>query len=101
MENLAKKAEARPTRRSTSGQVSIRVPEATLARIDSAARALGKTRTDFMLDTAREKAEHVILDRRTFDLNETDSASLRRLLEHPPTPVEELRALMSSKAPWE
>ena len=39
--------------------------------IDRAAEAVGKTRSDFMLEAACREAETVLLDRRYFSLDET------------------------------
>lgn len=68
--------------------------------IDRAARALGKNRSDFMLETACKEAEAVLLDRRYFELDEdTFQSFLTRLDE--PAPTAQLARLLASKAPWE
>jgi uncharacterized protein (DUF1778 family) len=101
MKSTAKNKEPQARQREVADPINIRVPSDTLAKIDFARRALGKTRTDFILETARERAENVILDQRIFELDEARSAAFVRALNNPPTPADALRALMASKAPWE
>ena len=70
-------------------------------RIDRAAALLGQNRTEFMLDSARLRAEDVLLDQRLFSLNEEQYNDFINLLDEPPKPKEELRRLLSARAPWE
>lgn len=68
--------------------------------IDRAAEALGKTRSEFMLETACREAEAVLLDQRWFALDEDRfEAFLGRLEEAAPSDA--LVALLGTKAPWE
>lgn len=68
--------------------------------IDRAAEAVGKTRSEFMLETACREAEAVLLDRRYFTLDEEQfEAFLARLDQSYPT--EKLVELLKTKAPWE
>ena len=67
--------------------------------IDRAATALGKTRSDFVMDSARAAASDVLLDRRTFFLDATDFADVLTQLERPPS--EKLVALLRSKPVWQ
>ena len=69
--------------------------------IDRAAALLGQNRTEFMLDSARLRAEDVLLDQKLFSLNEEQYRDFLNLLDEPPKPTEELRKLLSAKAPWE
>jgi len=69
--------------------------------IDRAAALLGQNRTDFMLDSARLRAEDVLLDQKLFSLDENQYRDFLNLLDEPPKPTEELRKLLSAKAPWE
>ena len=68
--------------------------------IDRAAEAVGKTRSDFMLEAACREAETVLLDRRYFTLDEDQFRSFLERLDHP-TPSETLADLLTTKAPWE
>lgn len=68
--------------------------------IDRAAEAVGKTRSDFMLETACREAEAVLLDRRYFTLDEEQFRSFLDRLDAP-APSEGLAELLTTKAPWE
>ncbi len=46
----------------SSAVINLRTPPAQRELIDRAARLQGKSRTDFMLEASREKAEQVLLD---------------------------------------
>jgi uncharacterized protein (DUF1778 family) len=69
--------------------------------IDQAASLLGKTRSDFMLETACERAQSVLLDQVFFKLDAERFHRFTALLDAPPSPDEGLKKLMAVKAPWE
>ena len=69
--------------------------------IDRAAQTLGKSRSDFMLETACREAEHVLLDRGFFRLDPEAFERFNALLDSPPPPTEALRQLLLRRAPWE
>jgi uncharacterized protein (DUF1778 family) len=69
--------------------------------IDQAAHLLGKSRSDFMLETACREAEDVLLDRTFFRLDPEAFARFNAMLDNPPAPSDELRTLLKRKAPWE
>jgi len=69
--------------------------------IDRAAEALGRSRSDFMLDTACREAESVLLDRRYFTLSEEAFKRFTRMLDSPPKDNPRLRRLLQTKAPWD
>lgn len=69
--------------------------------IDQAARALGKSRSDFMLESAVREAEAVMLDRVYFHIDAAAWEEFAALLETPPAPSAELRKLLQSPPPWE
>lgn len=81
--------------------INVRVSAQWRALIDRAANILGKTRTEFVLESARRSAEDVLLEQRLFLLDEKGYQAFVNLLDEPPVPSEQLRRLMSSKAPWE
>src|SRR2546425_11484549 len=74
--------------------------------IDRAAEALGRSRSDFMLDTACRETESVLLDRRYFALSEEAFKRFTRILDSPPKDNPRLRRLLQTKAllaqysPW-
>jgi len=69
--------------------------------VDLAASILGQNRTEFMLESARRRAEDVLLDQRLFTLDVERYKAFLNLLDEPPRPTKELRKLLSKKAPWE
>ncbi len=81
--------------------ITMRLPARTRELIDSAAAVQGKSRTEFMLESARLHATDVLLDQRVFALDADQSTALAEALAQPPKANEALRKLMRSKAPWE
>ena len=81
--------------------INLRAPAQVKDLIDRAARLLGKSRSEFMLDSARKHAEDVLLDQRFFMLDEKRHAVLMKSLGEPPRPVAALRKLLAGKSPWE
>ena len=69
--------------------------------IDRAARLLGKSRTDFLLESARRAAQDALLDQTLFKVSPTVYAEFVARLDAPPAPNERLRRTMTSPAPWE
>lgn len=80
--------------------INLRVPAEQKALIDRAAARLGKTRTEFMLDSARAAAENALLDERLFLLDEARYAEFVACLDRPLEPSEALRKLLAAPAPW-
>jgi len=81
--------------------INLRTSRRQKALIDRAAEALGRTRSDFMLDTACREAEAVLLDRRYFVLSEDAFRKFTAMLDKPPKDNPRLRRLLQTKAPWE
>lgn len=88
-------------RRKADATITMRVPARTRDLIDSAAATLGKSRTEFMIESARAQAMDVLLDQRVFDLDAEQSEALAAVLANPPKPAAALRALMARKPAWE
>ncbi len=82
-------------------KINLRVPEDTRELIDTAAAAVGKTRTEFMLESARQHAIDVLLDQRLFVLSAEQHEAFKGILQNPPAPAAALKKLLASKAPWE
>ncbi len=81
--------------------INLRASAEQKALIDRAASRLGKTRTEFMLDSAREAAENALLDQRLFLLDDSDHERFVTLLDAPVEPSTALRKLLATPAPWE
>jgi uncharacterized protein (DUF1778 family) len=71
------------------------------ALIDRAAKALGRSRSDFMLETACREAESVLLDRRYFVVPEKAFKEFTAMLDRPPKDNPRLRRLLHTKSPWD
>ena len=68
--------------------------------IDRAAKLLGRSRSDFMLEAACEKAQSVLLDQVFFGLDAEKFRQFTKLLDAPPARNPRLERLMAVKAPW-
>ena len=84
-----------------SETINLRASRKQKALIDQAAEALGRSRSDFMLDTACREAEAVLLDRRYFVLPEEAFRKFIAMLDRPPKENAKLRRLLETRAPWE
>ena len=62
---------------------------------------LGKNRSEFMLDAARQAARDAVLDRTLFGLDEDRFDAFVALLDAPPAPNEKLKRLLVAPPPWE
>ena len=100
MAATAKRAPAKKDRGRTT-TVNLRVPQGTRDLIDAAAAAVGKSRTEFVLDVAREHAVDVLLDQRIFLLDDAQFEAFNAVLTKPPRASSQLKRLFASKAPWE
>jgi uncharacterized protein (DUF1778 family) len=69
--------------------------------IDQAASALGKSRSDFMLEAACERAQSVLLDQVFFRLDTERFDQFVALLDAPPQRNPGLERLLAVKAPWD
>lgn len=81
--------------------INLRASEARRALIDRAAEALGKDRTEFMLEAATREAQSVLLNRRFFQLDEASFRRFAEALDAPPADNPRLRKLFAKQAPWE
>jgi uncharacterized protein (DUF1778 family) len=81
--------------------INLRASQTQKALIDRAAAALGRSRSDFMLETACREAEAVLLDRRYFVLSDEKFREFKAMLDRPPKDNPRLRRLLRTKAPWE
>nr|WP_315901470.1 DUF1778 domain-containing protein [Prosthecodimorpha staleyi] len=82
------------------GSINLRIGAETRQLIDDAAAVLGKTRTEFMIDSARRQAIDVLLDQRLFALDSDRFDAFMRALDSAPEPGPKLRALMRRVPAW-
>ena len=81
--------------------INLRANRKQRSLIDQAAQALGKTRSDFMLEASCREAESVLLDRRYFALDAETFKEFAAVLDSPPAANPRLRRLLTEKAPWD
>ncbi|MBW4537863.1 MAG: DUF1778 domain-containing protein [Myxacorys chilensis ATA2-1-KO14] len=81
--------------------INIRAKQHQRDLIDHAAEVQGKSRSEFMLESAYQKAQNVLLDQSFFGLDELKFKQFVALLDAPPTRDEKLHALLTTKAPWD
>lgn len=84
-----------------SAAINLRIGPDTRRLIDDAAAVLGKTRTEFMVESARTAAVDVLLDQRLFVLDPARYDAFVRALDHPPAPGPKLKALLRRRPAWE
>jgi uncharacterized protein (DUF1778 family) len=81
--------------------INMRIHSSTRDFIDQAAKAIGKDRSDFMLEAAYEKAEEVLLDQTSIILSDDQWESFNALLDAPPKANAKLNKLLATLAPWD
>ena len=81
--------------------LNIRIKPKVRGLIDRAAELVGKNRTDFVLDAARQAAEDALLDRTVFALSPKSYADFLARLDAPPKPNKRLRKTMRARPPSE
>ncbi|MDP8981268.1 MAG: DUF1778 domain-containing protein [Acidobacteriota bacterium] len=80
--------------------INLRASRKQKVLIDRAAETLGRSRSDFMLETACREAETVLLDRRYFSLSPDAFKRFTAMLDKPPASNPKLQRLLQTKAPW-
>jgi uncharacterized protein (DUF1778 family) len=80
--------------------INLRADKSRRALIDRAAEAVGKNRSEFMLDAATREATTVLLDRRFFELDARTFKRFAVALDGAPSDNPRLRKLLAKKAPW-
>jgi uncharacterized protein (DUF1778 family) len=79
--------------------LNLRIAASERGLIDRAAKASGKTRTDFILGAARRAAEEELLDRSIFVVSPATYTKFLAMLDAPPQPNERLRRTMQMTPP--
>lgn len=91
------------TQTNSTKNITINIRAKSIQRdlIDQAANSLGKSRSDFILETACNKAETVLLDQCYFALAGDKFEEFTRLLDQSPTKNKALNKLLTLIPPWE
>lgn len=92
---------ARASASNAKGSINLRIETDTRQLIDDAAAVLGKTRTEFMVESARRQAVDVLLDQRLFTLDPERYDAFIRALDNPPAPGPKLKALLRRTPAWQ
>jgi uncharacterized protein (DUF1778 family) len=82
------------------GSINLRIEATTRQLIDDAAAVLGKTRTEFMIESARRQAIDVLLDQRLFVLDSDRYDAFLHALDNPTAPGPRLRSLLRRAPAW-
>ena len=85
---------------SVTRAVNLRVREDVRDLIDMAALASGKTRSDFMIEAARQAAENALLDQTFIRVDAETYAQFMSILDQPPS-GEGYERLMRAPRPWQ
>ncbi len=85
----------------SKGTINLRIETRTRQLIDDAAAILGKTRTEFMVESARRQAIDVLLGQRLFVLDAHRYDAFMDALDNPPAPGPKLRSLLRRIPAWQ
>ena len=88
-------------REARDASINLRAPRSWRDLVDRAADVAGKSRTEFILESARARAVDVLLDQRLFALEPRRYEAFMAALDAPPRPNKKLRRLLKRKAPWD
>jgi uncharacterized protein (DUF1778 family) len=91
----------RHTQTSETISINIRARARQRDLIDQAAKRQGRSRSEFMLDAACQRAEDVLLDQAFFAVDAGVFAKFRKMVDTPLPPTDRLRRLLKTKAPWD
>lgn len=80
--------------------IHIRAPKKTKELIEAAAVNVGKSLSEFTLESARRQAMDVLLDQRLFSLEDDRYAAFVQALDNPPLAGPKLKALMKRRPLW-
>lgn len=93
-------ARTRPSSRHDA-KINLRLSEKVKTLIDTAAAVIGKSRTEFVIESAKQHAIDVLLDQRLFELEPDQWNAFKQALDNPPLPNGALKQLLARKPPWE
>ena len=76
----------RPSTKESTVRISPRFPASTAALLEKASALRGLTVTGFVIETVRTAAERVVAEETRWQLDESETQALLKLLAHPPKP---------------
>ena len=80
--------------------INLRMREEIRALIDRAARAQGRSRSDFMIEASRRAAEEAILDQAAVLVDRAGYERFLEILDAPAESNEKLREILRAPPPW-
>ena len=89
------------SRAARTEKLDLRLTPEAKRRLFAAAEASHRSVSDFVWQSALERAEETLADRRVFFLNAKQWAAFQAALDAPPKVIPELKRLLERKAPWE
>lgn len=82
-------------------KINIRAKQNQRNLIDRAAQVQGKSRSEFMLESAYQKAQEVLLSECFFGVDEEKFQQFVDRLDAPPTRNDKLHTLLTTKSAWD
>jgi len=89
---------SRPAR---TEKLDLRLTSEAKRRLFAAAEVSQRSVSEFVLQSALERADETLADRRVFLLDAKQWAAFQAALDAPPKIIPELKRLLERKAPWE
>lgn len=83
----------------SSETITLRISKADKALIDRAAKSLERSRTEFMIESAKRAADDALLDRRNFFVSSSQYDAFLKALDGAPTTSHTLKKLRR-RSPW-
>jgi uncharacterized protein (DUF1778 family) len=85
---------------SASVSLSLRISPTDRNLIDRAASAANKSRSEFLLESARAAATDVLLDQRLFMLTPSDLKTFEKALKNAPSLNDVAKSMQTRPSPW-
>ena len=89
------------SRTTRTEKLDLRLTPEAKRRLFAAAEASHRSVSDFVLQSALERAEEALADRWVFHLDAKRWAAFQAALDAPPKVIPQLKRLLERKAPWE
>ena len=89
---------SRPAR---TEKLDLRLTSEAKRRLFAAAEVSQRSVSEFVLQSALERADETLADRRVFLLDAKQWSAFQAALDAPPKIIPELKRLLERKAPWE